>query len=778
MSEISQSISPCDIWTEPLNKYCTNSRNTEVTNFPSEFLARLGRISPEILAGQESLSLTEEDTESILDDLVKNLPFRLIKIAQQIFRTGLSAGNERQIWHIPLPPLIVPLPRPTNPVKPRDFELGTVLDVISSKFMGSLAEILRENDPKVLAGAVIFSAAAYGSLATKSKIEALGTVEPSDMEVRGNICRIGLGNLGTWFPTDFPEVILRCFARLYGLPILRKDGGNFAHRVREALYALADALELPSDKKRMLAERLPALCKLQNAVCMPGYLLGYVYETNRSIPLQARGWTRVFSGDRTPLDDEELIPSRTSPGYEKHARTNDENAPPQVKYCREILQSLAALAEHARTVTVAEAIGSIEKLKRDTDDKWPVQIWLADYAIHLIRDTVAKNGAFSSADRYFSEIWYALLTKTLATDPTTFEQASKDDWIDDLVSWRSKSDRRHFFQTALTPFLKFIGVECEFSELDNWVFGASGRTRANLITPWEFDELIEELNRGKYFKDLWKQGVAVLFVVLCYRTGLRGREPTLIRLCDLQLGATPELVLRESEYGKLKSDQATRRIPLKGLLTQHEVDLLLTYRRERAKTALPRDPLFVNPEHPGMPLEPARIFPNITKALRQVTGDPEAIPHLLRHSFCSFGVVRLHAADGVIQLPQAIKAFTHPTFSMAACDGFKNAIFQRDPGDPPATGRRNLYAISMIAGHLSPSTTLGSYFHLADLLVYFFRNREQPEISRAETRAGLLTLTESRMYQIAKKNGVPANQFKLAHILEHLRSLPISQTVG
>jgi integrase len=754
------------MWHELLDKVCSKSLTPEIQTFPDIFIRKLGEISPELLAGQHGLELTEDETDLIQDRLIEKLPFRLSKIARHIFRYGLSHGNDKKRWHNALPPHSIPLPRPTNPIKPLDFMLGDKLNHINNIFIENLTEILEEN-PKVLAGAVIFSAAAHGSLSSSKRIELLASVTTEHIFMEGGVCRIELSPHETWYPTSLPETLLRCFLRKHGLPLVDKAKKDFADNVPTALQALGNALNLPADLKKLLAQRLPALCKFENSISVPGYLLAYLYQANRATPLESHSAHRFFTGD--DADSEAYSNPAETTKAPKPLRLNEENATPQELICLNIQRVLGTLAEHARTMTVDEAVEKIEQLKKSLSSSWPILGWLADYAIHSIRITREKRGAFSSSLRFFSEIWFPLLSKTQDANPKSFDQNSVEAWIDELIIWRSNPASRYYFQNALKHFLKFIEIDFDSDGLDFWVPNASGRPHASLVTPFEFDQLIIEISSDDYFKQPWKKRLAVLATTLCYRMGLRRREPTILRVCDLQLGATPELVVRESDFGRLKSDQAERRIPLNGLLTQQEIRDLLKYRRERESDGGFFDPLFVDPQHPKQPLKPEVIFHGISKALRKVTGDQNAVPHLLRHSFVNLGIAKLHFADHVIEIPTTISAFSHPMMSLEASVQFKDAIFHREPYDPLDTGRRNLFAMMMLTGHLSPSTTVSSYFHLADLLVYLFREREQPVVTCSRARAKLLGVGKTRMYQIAELQKIEARDFGINQILCELR---------
>jgi hypothetical protein len=232
---------------------------------------------------------------------------------------------------------------------------------------------------------------------------------------------------------------------------------------------------------------------------------------------------------------------------------------------------------------------------------------------------------------------------------------------------------------------------------------------------------------------------------------------------DFQDGDLPELVIRPSKWGRLKSRQAERRIPLLAFMDSGEIDMLRTLHAYRSENGLPSEVMLTDHSE-GRPLDGTMLFRPFLKALREVSGQAYGA-HALRHGFANFTLVRFHIAQG-LELPRTIYAFQGPRFEKAACLKLVAVLSGRPTGQP--IDMQFLYALARLLGHLSPSTTIRSYVHILDMLVCLLRQREQPKIT-VDHVASLMGVTYQRVQQLLVGDAIPTRSARVEDFLKILR---------
>jgi integrase len=149
---------------------------------------------------------------------------------------------------------------------------------------------------------------------------------------------------------------------------------------------------------------------------------------------------------------------------------------------------------------------------------------------------------------------------------------------------------------------------------------------ANVLSPEEFTRVLDYLDRQlPPAVPLRLRQLTKLLAILGFKGGLRRAEVRGLSLEDF-LGLEPgaaELFIRPSEYRRLKTKSATRRLPLQILLTAEELEALRAWVRMRLREGQPGETtlLFAIPEL-GLWQVPDSVFALLHEALRTVTGDP------------------------------------------------------------------------------------------------------------------------------------------------------------
>lgn len=157
--------------------------------------------------------------------------------------------------------------------------------------------------------------------------------------------------------------------------------------------------------------------------------------------------------------------------------------------------------------------------------------------------------------------------------------------------------------------------------------------------------------------------------------------------------------------------------------------------------------IFCNPEEPQKMVDGQRVFGVILDVVREVANDDTLVPHHLRHSFANWTFVRLQIATGGLLVPRKAPAFSDECFDVTACKRLKERLYNLLPDSDADAGRRDLYCVSALMGHLSPGTTLQSHIHLIDFLTGCFA-RSYPRLSRSDDIANLRGVDRSLIYRM------------------------------
>ena len=233
---------------------------------------------------------------------------------------------------------------------------------------------------------------------------------------------------------------------------------------------------------------------------------------------------------------------------------------------------------------------------------------------------------------------------------------------------------------------------------------------ANLVDEATYQVLWETLKivrcEQEEYRPLWRT-----LLLLLYRFGLRRGEAHELTLADIHLLKNRRVRLRIplSRLTTRKSGQSVREIgPV--ILPREEwevLDQFLSSRRNESKYrgSLRDVYLFARPGHGSQLLDSATLFDPITMLLRWITGDPSIRIHHFRHGFAS----RLFAAgrSPLAALDESL-----------ARDELWQACFMRD----------GAWVRAFEVGHFSPTESLSTYCHTADLVHYYYSRRVVSEV--------------------------------------------------
>ena len=255
---------------------------------------------------------------------------------------------------------------------------------------------------------------------------------------------------------------------------------------------------------------------------------------------------------------------------------------------------------------------------------------------------------------------------------------------------------------------------------------------ANLILEDEYRQAAELLSDGqksggsKRPAEKALRQAAKLILMLGFRCGLRRMEVLKLQLTDLNEQNPAELLVRPWEQRRLKTPNATRKMPLHALLRGEELRELEEWKRRRqeeSKDALHPSPfLFSVPGLNYLFVPEGMVFPMIHDALRSATGDRTLHFHHLRHSFASWLVFALMQPPNA-PYPQWIEKWPGMREWIARSQQLHQSLY----GNPFPT-RRHLFALCRLLGHSTPAMSLEHYVHTFDQLLAQWLEKQMPRL--------------------------------------------------
>ncbi len=196
-----------------------------------------------------------------------------------------------------------------------------------------------------------------------------------------------------------------------------------------------------------------------------------------------------------------------------------------------------------------------------------------------------------------------------------------------------------------------------------------------------------------------------VFIILCYRFGLRGGEVLHLQQGDWRtLSDGLRLVLvRPRRFHKLKSPAARRQVPLVFPLTAREEDALVQLERHHEVAALgtTKPPLLGEADNPQRAVADAIVRQHLNRVIQAVTGQVALSLHDMRHSLAC----------------RVWQALESPSMPDGACDNGLTAnelahLRQTLLGPKsPTNTRRAAWVLSNLLGHAHVARTLRSYVH-------------------------------------------------------------------
>lgn len=774
-----------DIWLDLVPS--TGSPDT-VIQIHREVLDLMARHYPDAHTGQGGVCLNREQVEEFADLLQANVDTDVYFHRIYFFRRLLEYGRNNLQWTVHLPSVPYLTRRPKNRYLPGQFHVAEANTIAEA-----IVQDLRNPAPPTSAaryGQILLSAMLYGGMLEVSNLRTLAANLPSAWETAGHDLVVPLKTPDSadrhnlWFADPVTQALIQRWWRD------QQSDHQFVGEIRHPDQAIKAYLRHLGIGSTLSVADLRQQCHHRLALRIPPVLVDYGRGLVTSVSLPQATWQRLNTGlalhrqaSATDSDGTSMpaIPVTVISGH-----PSDLEKSRQIGYWRALQRKLS---KHTKTCTHTWFRKKIKSYVQQEQGKLlPALNYILRWGFDLARTTKKDKLIYypgrekgqlrpASALSYMADVAIYLITSAADEDLVTMDAEELHDLYADAIALCPPSPKAHphdlIAQRCAEALQRFHGfLQFRFGapgvDFHDLVSSHNGRINvdANVISYTEYERLQQVLLPGQTGDTL--QQMRSLIAMLAFRCGLRRGECLRLRLCDFHPGSFPELLVRNSRYGRTKSSSSVRRLPLHALLTDDQLQSLkdwVDYRTSVVGSAFPEALMFDAPEPLGV--EKALMTP-IRMALHQVTGDTTLRFHHLRHSFATWTLSRLMIPD----LPQLRAPFArHPDFELNACQNLRKQLLHNR-----SAGRQLLYELARLVGHESPETTLKHYVHLLDWILGQSLAAEhcEPQVSAA----AISSLTELSWTQIYYQensesgSGSESGKFRLSQYVSRSNRLP------
>lgn len=264
----------------------------------------------------------------------------------------------------------------------------------------------------------------------------------------------------------------------------------------------------------------------------------------------------------------------------------------------------------------------------------------------------------------------------------------------------------------------------------------------------QFEQMLPTVARQEFSHITQQQElveVAYLIGLLGHRCGLRRSEALMLQPIDFCDGAFPELLIRPTEYRRLKSSSSRRKVPLYALLEPSEVQRFRAWTTKQRKQQPDGLFIFSIPELSQGAMSQDLIFNLIHRAMRDATGDESLRFHHLRHSFACWTTMRLLLSN-LKKMPHPFNHMPMTSLMLARANEFRLKLY--GSSDPT---RRSMYAVASLLGHSGPDMSEEHYIHMFDWLLRIFINHDKSILPKHNDLIAWTNIPNTTKYVYKKK---------------------------
>lgn len=644
--------------------------------------------------------------------------------AQEILARFIENRNEQDFAEapLPLPELYTRIQRRPPVIDDGLLKTGRIVDAWTEDAIAYWSDAKNISPTKAL-GSFLFSAAVFGGLNSKSRLDALYTairedVEPLRIDDKvilpltvesqsyGNVPnpnKTKSFSIGASLNFVLDDITLTWFwalrHRYHYKPDVRKR--NAAHYLTIFFKALSNwqvrnqrsnplSSNAPRSTIKTLMRGAPYVWGLSRCRQVPLWGITVAQDKTHSVSQNLQEWQAHCLPEPEPARVHDLPSLNVAPTSSARPIEGSNDR----RFTRDLIQPI----RNALKLPRQRCIQALEKLKQEP--------WHANERAligYFIYEGVLDKWKTSTYDRYLDLFGHSWL---LYSDELDLEGSDADEYLEvyeQCLADATDKDRPAA-RGRLRAFHQFL-VDT-YGALPVELEAASGVTQCrSAVMPvalyrWLLNSLLNADGEQVQLRH-----TLALILMLGYRCGLRAHEVCNIQMRDLFVheftddSGDKQLDIYADIRRRLKTEYAYRRAPLTGLLPPSERQLLSKYySQRRAESGVKSSvPLFCWLT-PNTPID--RSVPN--KALQKLLKlYPEPLPryvfHGLRHTAFSNWMLMYFGE------PDQIELFTdYTSFSPDVCRALVG-----DSHNP----QEFLHAIAQVAGHATPGQTLESYGH-------------------------------------------------------------------
>lgn len=636
-----------------------------------------------------------------------------------------------QIPTFPLARIAIEVHRAPNPINP---DIYTAEDLHRSRLiLKSLQQGLKTNieelNQEQRVGLLLMSAAYCGGLLDIAQLNALLDVSPDRIEWVAGIPEIRLslsirGNAQAEFRQWFPDpvtlaLLVRCSGDMQALRSRMQRRGA----ILRSAEALLKKTRLPEWALPSSMGDLFQLLRIQMQTRLPQLLVNFAArEGVVSQSLRPSCWGELFGysglqdpsetyGDRTDLDDGKI----------------------DAEGAHEWLQNLCRQVRAGLPIVRSGDASEFELI---------VTQWI-DYMLDGA-SVYGNTAERKTIARYARVLGAALAPQLDGMSVFDVEIDTLETAYESVLEAQSTEGKRRVLAKAIHEFHTFLQRRYSYPPVSPHSLLGIGRgvirVDARILSEDQFQSIQQALNAcGLELRTPRLVTAAKLLLVLGFRLGLRRNEALKLRLQDLHtpflcgdecsriqarhpnrralpsnelsdLALPVDLLVRPHSQRGLKTQNATRRLPLHVLLEPTELELLLDWHQQRLDEEVINPAsqyLFCIPELKTQWISEDYLLPAVHDCMRAVTGNDLVHYHHLRHSCATWLSLKLMGALNGFCPELIFRAAPLTTRWLRDDRRLRDTMLSTNVGPT----RRIIHIVSAVLGHGSPKTTLLHYIH-------------------------------------------------------------------
>lgn len=702
---------------------------------------------PEIFAPIKNKTIGDSEINSLMDRVCEGLPGQEKRVRHNTIVAFLREGVRKYKWDVNIPAYATMAQAEKAIATPEAFSRLPDYRALERRFKQSLfegayTEGLNERELRHYeAGQLVFSMISAGGLhhpawidaATKKLSAGIFSIEGvywfelmSDHQLR------------RWFPGPLTVLLIRRWYRRWGRWWPRESATALLQRFVQQVSG-----EIDTPLKRIGA--FVSVAAMASSLESCGYIHHYQTNRNSSVSVPDTAWWRLNTKkipSRAETSGVQPLLNIMSPTVDASELRSDISVDGLValRKVRRALQSKWNGVRRTRKQTAA-ALADIAADSRSAPIVRVLSLWCRS----LVTREKARGAdtlALNSIRTYLSRIG-ARLTIALATvgDLRELEAGDWEDIYEDIIKSAKSNAHRLNRATTARKFHDFLTDHFGLPEAFIERRGTERNVDAEILTPAEFARALQLLSQQSSEPRLAR--IRRLVLILGFRCGLRRGEIHKLQLRDLpglcrpEL-SRPELLVRPSKYGSVKSNAGIRRLPLSVLLTLSELRELRDWVKLRLSeqiTNRSHELVFCDRNFSNTMLPPWLLFSPIQEAMGIASGSSLRFHHL-RHSFATFTALRLLESKPGELFCEEWARDDQGNVVMPLWGGDFSALAELASADS-VTGKR-LWMLGQWVGHATPGETLRSYVHLTDWAAFKRSLSVEQETLTMEQQAYLL----------------------------------------